>query len=658
MKFTSPFACHCRSSLAILLRVALGTATIALCNSVRAEDPKPPDFSNDPVVKELLRQAAIQEAENKLAAAKTSELDVLNQYATLQADMATAEATVAEKNKAADEAVYGSRLSPLPGTVTTNSTAEAMVIVNDQMNQIALQIAKDMVGLNIARGAQVTLIPGDAGTSLQAGMRAYEQVVSELALAAQALTEPPKKVEPKKAEAEKKAVDPNKPPEPVVPQPDTTQPNPTQPDKTPMAEKSPLAAVEGVVQDELAKSDVTGSMKSFGLDGAASAIQAGLSFAALARVNRAYSGVEVKVDDMALISALAGHLTTPRLKVTRTITESSKTPVESVGQTVTEMRANPFDRVYSIGLIGGSEELVKRINELAGVVARAKSALSELDAREKEYSGKVTAAEKAVAEMEKHYATLNEKYLILDATVTYYERIVNGGGTPGGPPEPEEEKPAGEKPEEGKAEVKQENPALELEKAKRLRDDAKTPWDEARTERDNAKKKLEKAQVDLGTFQGEYKKAKAKVVTPLAKAEEYLKAIAAGSIGGVKLEDLMKAGAIKSRLGKFTPEGKWENLRGRYLAFVHVNSTAGTNLARQTLLTNSFRVAGGASVSFHLIRHDFSTVTARTYYDYDGFYRVKDRVVGTLPGNLPQDEGLQAEPEPPQRRKPMGHPGH
>ncbi|RYD36748.1 MAG: hypothetical protein EOP87_04885, partial [Verrucomicrobiaceae bacterium] len=134
MMYQSTFA-FCRrhsasSSLAILFRLALGTV-IATAPVLRAEAP---DFSNDPEIRPLLRQAALLEAQNAVNKAKTTDLEVLAQIAALQANLATSQATVATQNKAADEASYGARLTPLSGTVSSTTAAEAMVIVNNQIN--------------------------------------------------------------------------------------------------------------------------------------------------------------------------------------------------------------------------------------------------------------------------------------------------------------------------------------------------------------------------------------------------------------------------------------------------------------------------------------------------------------------------------------------
>lgn len=561
-------------SLAILMRLALGTATINIPAAVHAEDPKPPDFSNDEEIRGVLREIALLEAQNKLDAAKASRLDVLTQLATLEANLATSEATVATSNKLADEAAFGSRLTPLPGTVTTTTNAEAMVIVNNQMDQIARQIAADLSAKkSISTSAAITLIPGDAGTSLQAGIRAYGQILSELKTISGALNN---------AELEKFLKD-------------QTTPKPA------------------------------GQNKAMALAGAASAIQAGLSLAALARVNRTFTPAEVKVEDMSVVSALAGHLLQARVLEPETAGGSPKDglPVRMIQGT-----SPRFRKVYSVGLFGEAEELVTQINSLAGKVSGARALISELDSMEKGLSGTVTAVEKKNAAVSGVVADLATKMAVLNAIVEHYQKIVDGGGGAGNE-------------KDGAKEV---DPALELAKARAELEAVRKRHEAAVGEQGGTEVALKAAQDALANFQAGYKKAKASIVESLGKAEEYLKAIVAGTIGGVKLEDLMKAGAIQSRLAGES-----------YLVFVHVNSTAGTNLARQTILTNSFRVAGGASVSYHAVRKDFSTVAAATYYDYDGFFKVSDRSIGGLPGNLPNNEPIVPAREP-RRKNLFGHP--
>lgn len=371
-----------------------------------------------------------------------------------------------------------------------------------------------------------------------------------------------------------------------------------------------------------------------GLSGA-TLLQSGLSLAALFRTDREFTDVAMTFQNSALIAAVADHLigypapeaiagrpevkTLPRLQVhSSTMTNNSSAMVSRYSFLHSEQIALNAAvtnlALHETLLKSDKANLTKRIDVLGKVVEAKESA--DTKAKEAE-AAKMTADQKAKEAAEATEPADKEK----------------------------KSKEAAIAKEAADKKAKEASDAMAA--AERKAKDAETSLTELIDEINKVKGQLQTAEndlIDLPTH-------RANAARETAATEAELKQFASGTIDGSKAPDLIQAEYLSTALAG----------SGSYLVFLNINLASGTNLTHRNILTNSLRVGGGVSASYHALDNKCRTVSAGTVYGYSGFYKVPTTSRGHLPMSSEEPEYREQFPHEGngQVNKPrkLGHPG-
>lgn len=153
-------------------------------------------------------------------------------------------------------------------------------------------------------------------------------------------------------------------------------------------------------------------------------------------------------------------------------------------------------------------------------------------------------------------------------------------------------------------------------------------------------KKIDKISLrDIKPFEGE-------VANFVARATEYRTSLEKGSIGGMSVSNMLRA----ERVAK-------AQVSGMNIIFTHVNFSGGLNLNRTTTFTNSFSAAGGSSVACYILSPSGKLVYSKTHYDFNGFHKIEDEVIGDIPSTLPKPKKAAVAGDSRHSGR-MGHPAH
>lgn len=218
-----------------------------------------------------------------LDATKTTAGEAAKQAVEFKKDLATMEATIATQQKAEREAIFGATLTPREGTITANSTAEAMIVAQARLEEIAQAIAREMSTLVGDSPRRIYVISGFLPGDLKGARSTRLLVIRDLEVLTS--SEPAglggliKKMQAARADSPEeqraKILDSNK--------------------------------QDAYYPDSPAEKNTSG-IASAGIVDAAGVLQSALSLLALTRVNRTFSGVILTADNNAFLSTTVAKL--------------------------------------------------------------------------------------------------------------------------------------------------------------------------------------------------------------------------------------------------------------------------------------------------------------------------------------------------------------
>lgn len=226
---------------------------------------------------------------NEMAALRASlaEKETTAREAELQAlqhekEMATLQAAIATQAKTEREAIFGETLKPRDGSITVNSTAEAMVVAQARLEMTARAIADEATNV-VPAASRIYLVPGFPPADFQAARSTLRLITEDVRLivhgtpnVTDGLISLTKKLR-EKHESPPKA-----------------------------AEKKPaLPPVPDGIQGMNATFGAAGSSS---LTAGVDVVQSALSLLALARVNRTFGGVTLTADNNAFLATMVSEL--------------------------------------------------------------------------------------------------------------------------------------------------------------------------------------------------------------------------------------------------------------------------------------------------------------------------------------------------------------
>lgn len=337
-----------------------------------------------------------------------------------------------------------------------------------------------------------------------------------------------------------------------------------------------------------------------------------MSLAALFRTDRAFSDVATEFGDSALIAAVADHL----IGYPPPKTSARQPPVETspwLNVHTSTMTTNPSAMVSQYSVLNREQvRLNAEITNLAEHEIHLKNDKVNLTKRNEDL-GKVVEARNAAD-------TKGKEAEAAKATADQKAKEAAEATEPADKEKKTKEAAMAKETAENKAKEAKEAKSAAEKKAK----DINTTLDDLNLDLENLRMQFQTTEGDLSQIL--VHRANAAKVTAVSDTE--IKQFATGTIDGSKAADLLQAEYLNTALVQ----------KGSYLVFLHINLASGTNLTHRNILTNSLRVSGGASASYHALNSNCQTVAAGTVYSYSGFYKVPTTSRGYLPSSSMEPE--------------------
>lgn len=638
----------------LILLVSIHTAPALLAQDNLA------DLKDEPQVKELRLQAAIKAAQLELDAIDAKAVEAKLRAEVTQAELAASlaghQATIATKEKSIRESLFGATVSPLDGTIEAKSKAEAYVIASQQLDRLGREIAAELRSrCPLSKGSNVFLVGGEPDENLGSMIRSYDVVTKRIGAVSSGLTKRTNDISSFILHAQN---------------------------------RRPVASAESS-----AKSFTDGGI---GALSAPSLIQAGLSLATLFRTNRDFSSVEMSFEDSALVAAVADHLI--GYPPPENVSDHYSGKADGGKSVKILPRLNVYSSMISVGestllkdysgLYSSQILLEVELTKLADLENKLKKDKADVTKKIADYEAVIKAGKAAavkVKEAVEAVSTLEKKEDALKAATNTAskkaneakeanETAVQAAKDAAAEKNPVEKKTKQQEAENAKTVAEEKEKAADEAKnaakalsneVKAAKADVEKTSKEAKTAKEAADEKAEEAgttlaDVKLALENGQLQLAKtgddltllavhrANAAKSTAASTAELSQFAAGTVDETSMADLLKAEYLRNSWSK----------AGSYVVFVDINLVGGTNLTSRNLLTNSLRVGGGVSASYHALNSECQTVAAGTVYGYSGFYKVPTKSRGPLPSSMdePEHAGEYPQKEKSNRRKRLGHP--